>query len=541
MSDIESEPAEKPGAPEPGAPVAAEASLGSKMRRGVLFWALGNAASRTLRFAAQYLLVWLLVPADFGLVAMTTALMTVLQMVSEFGVGIAVIQKKDMTDGYVHTAFWMNLAASLFILGVTWMAAPWIAGFYRAEEMTLLVRVSSLSFPITALRTIPASLLRKRMQFGINSALETAWNGISGVLMIVFAWLGATYWSLIIPTMIVGFLMTPVWLSCAKWRPAFLFDRSQFRDLFHYSKHLVGASLLSLVLSNAGFVIAGHLLGKDAAGLFNVAASYSMIVLVNYAWLIGNVSLSGFAAKQGDNEALRHGFVRLYELLLATTLPVHAIGIVLAPLLFAVFMPESYAPALQCFQLLLAFSAVRSMAAHVAPFYNAANKAYVNLYFFLVSTPVCVAIMYYACERGLAAGGPKAGLDALAWATAVTQSISVLAVLAVARRVLGWRDVGLVWRAVPYVFASAIGAAVAYGVSAAGGEASFGLPARVAGFAVLVAATASGMTVYAATLYVAARPKLAVLVRDAVPQKMRDRYVYAWIPGLRATAKSALV
>ena len=117
----------------------AGASIRSQMRSGVLWWGLGNAVSRVLRFAAQFLLVWLLVPAELGLVAMTTAFLNVLQMVSEFGVGIAVIQKKDITDGYVHTAFWLNLAASFLILAVTWIAATWIAKFYGAEEITWLV------------------------------------------------------------------------------------------------------------------------------------------------------------------------------------------------------------------------------------------------------------------------------------------------------------------------------------------------------------------------------------------------------------------
>lgn len=511
----------------------ADASIRSKMRSGVLWWGLGNAVSRVLRFAAQFLLIWLLVPAELGLVAMTTAFLNVLQMVSEFGVGIAVIQKKDATDGYVHTAFWLNLAASLIILAATWFAAPWIAKFYRADEITWLVRITSLSFPITALRTIPGSLLRRRMQFGLNSALETAWNGISGALMVVFAACGASYWSLVIPSMIVGLVMTPFWFSYAQWKPAFVFDRREFTDLFHYAKHLVGASLLSLILANAGFVIAGHLLGKDAAGLFNVASVYSAIILINYAWLIGNVSLSGFAAKQNDHGALRSGFMRVYELLVATTLPIHVFGIVLAPLLFTVFMPERYQPALTGFQYLLAFAGLRSCGAHIAAFYNAVNKAYINLYWLLISTPVCIPIMYLACRHGFESGGVQDGLDALARATALSQGFFTIGVFVIAKYVVGWAEVKLLRCAMPYVVATALGAGLAYGIAYAGSSYSPELPVRVYGFVVLVIATAAGAAAYAATLYFTARPKLALLIRDALPKKVRDPIVYRFLPQLR--------
>jgi O-antigen/teichoic acid export membrane protein len=507
--------------------------LRAQLRTGVLLWGFGNAVSRVLRFIAQYVLLWLLVPADFGLVAMTTALMNVLLMVSEFGIGVAVIQKKELCAGYVHTAFWINLAASMFILAVTWIAAPWVAAFYGADEITWLVRVTSLSFPINALRTIPTSLLRRRLQFGINSALETAWNGTSGMLMVVFAWCGATYWSLVIPAGLVGLLMTPLWFKYAEWRPAFTFDRAVLPGLLHYAKHLVGASLLALILSNAGFVIAGHTLGKDAAGLFNVATTYSMAVLIHYAYLIGNVSLSGFSAKQDDHEALRGGFLRLYELLTATTLPFHVLGIVLAPLLFSAFMPVEYGPALRCFQLLLAFAAVRCVTAHVAPFYNAVNRAHINFYFYLVSTPICVAIMYVACQRGFEAGGTLGGLNALAWATALTQGGSALAMLVVARFVLGWQRMDFVRRATPFLGAAMVSALAAWGLRIALDGMTFGLPLRAADSIVLALAGAAGLAANILTLYAFARPALATILHDSLPQGIRERTIYRWLPGLR--------
>jgi O-antigen/teichoic acid export membrane protein len=274
-------------------------------------------------------------------------------------------------------------------------------------------------------------------------------------------------------------------------------------------------------------------LGKDAAGLFNVASVYSAIILINYAWLIGNVSLSGFAAKQDDPDALRSGFLRVYELLVATTLPIHVLGFVLAPLLFAVFMPGQYGPALVSFQSLLAFSAVRSLAAHVAPFYNAINKAYINLYFFLFSTPVCVAAMYFACAHGLAQGGTQQGLDALAIATAVTQSAVCIASLFVVRFVLSRRDLGLVRRALPYAISAVLAAVSAKLLVLLMATAPIALPERLSGFLILVVATAAGLGIYAAALYMFARPRLAVLVRDAVPGKLRDRVVYRWLPQLR--------
>ncbi|MDZ4861392.1 MAG: oligosaccharide flippase family protein [Candidatus Hydrogenedentes bacterium] len=505
-------------------------SLRTKMRAGVFSWGIGNAASRTLRFLAQYALLWILAPSDFGLVVMTTALMNVLQMVSDFGVAVAVIQKKDATPLYVSTAFWLNIAASLFILAVCWVSAPWLAHFYGAPEITQLVRITSLSFPVYALRTIPIAVMRRNMRFGQTALLDTIWNAISGVLMILFAFLGAGYWSLVIPAMITGLVLAPVWYICAQWRPSLMFGRAEFTELFHYAKHLVGAALLALVLTNAGFVIAGHILGPDAAGLFNVAATYSTVILINYAYLIANVSLSGFAARQEDPATLQRGFIRLYEILGGTTLPIHVLGIALAPLIFRALIPAAYASALVSFQALLALAALRCIAAHVAPFYNAINRAHVNLHFYLVSTPLCLTAMYMTCRWAFDNHGMKIGLNALGIATAVSQGLSVIALLAVMRGIMGWRDTALVRSVVPYILASIVAAAIAKLIEQ--GLTPLGLPALV----VLVIATAVGGATYVAILYLAARGRLAMLVREALPVKLRERFVYAWFPALRTNA-----
>lgn len=511
----------------PTEPAPATPSLRARMREGVVFWGLGNAASRALRFLAQYILLWILAPSDFGIVAMTTALMNILQMVSESGVGVAVIQRKDLTPAYITTAFWVNLAASMLVMLFAWISAPWFARFYGAPEIAWLVRVTSLSFPAMALRTIPTALMRRNMQFGLSSALETAWNGLTGVAMIGYALAGGGYWSLVVPAIAVSIATAPAWYVCAGWKPSFTFHGGAFRDLIHYAKHLIGASLLALLLSNAGFIIAGHILGKDVAGLFAVATTYASVLLINFAYLVANVSLSGFAARQDAPDRLRAGFMRVYEMLAASTLPVHALGIALAPLIFEVLMPAPYAPAAPAFQLLLALAALRSVAAHVAPFYNAINRAHVNSLFYALSTPICVAVMYAACRFADTRGGAYAGMNALAWSTAATQGLSIVVLLAAMRWTLGWRHAGLLRTLAPYAASSCVAVAAAKIVERT--FASFALSPLL----MLVTATCAGFAAYMVVLYWFARARLALLVRDALPSRVRERYVYSLLPALR--------
>jgi O-antigen/teichoic acid export membrane protein len=305
--------------------------------------------------------------------------------------------------------------------------------------------------------------------------------------------------------------------------------------VFLYTKNVVGATLLGLLLHNAGYIIAGHVTDTHWAGLYNVAATNAMFVVINYAWLIGNVSLSGFAVKQDDPETLRYAFGRVFEILAATTLPVHLMGIALAPLIFTAVLPSSYLPSIATFQVLLGFAAVRALAGHVAPFFNAIDRSDINLKFYVVSTPLCLAAMYAACRYAKVAGGDDAAILALAWATALSQGVSVLAWLALVPRTLAWRRAGLIQALAPYGVAAVLAVAVAKGASLALDQVQ--APALVN----LVSATALGGLFYLVALYTGARTALARLVYDIVPIRLRERYVYTLLPSLDLKRNASVI
>lgn len=436
-----------------GPGVATEGSLGSKMRAGVLFWFLANLAAKLIKVAVHVVLAWWLDPTDYGLVAMTMAIMMILQMLSEFGIGVAVIQKKDMSDSYAVTAFWLNVGASLLMITLAWFAAPALAEFYRDARITLLVRVSSVNFLIIALRTIPMSLLRRQMQFGRYALLDAFWQVASGLLSIVLAFLGWRYWSLVLPAMVTGLLLSPVWFFAARWRPAFRFDMAIFSEVFNYVKYVLAASILLLILNNAGFLLAGRFLGSHEAGIYKFAMENGMFIVVNFAWLVGNVILSGFAVQQGQNEKLRATFARVFEILAALTLPFHLLLFALAPLIFTGVFPPRWEPAIPLFRILLVYATLRAMIAHVTPFYNAVGRPEVTARFYAVVVLVSVTSMYLA--------GVKFGLTGLAWAMSVTQAAGAAAILAITPRVMGWQRIAYLKILFPYAVASVLAMAAA--------------------------------------------------------------------------------
>jgi O-antigen/teichoic acid export membrane protein len=396
------------------------------------------------------------------------------------------------------------------MLCAAYVLAPWLAAFYGEARVTLLVRVSACGFLVIALRTIPMALLRKRLQFGRYAALDTAWHISSGALTAVMALMGAGYWSMVIPPVAAGLGLAPLWFVAARWRPSFTFEFAVFREVFLYSKNVVSASLLLLVLNNAGFIIAGHLLSTGEAGEYKVAMENAMFVVFNFAWLVGNVTLSGFALRQGQDERLRAAFTRVYEVLTATTLPFHVLLFVLADVLFSGVIDPKWAPAMPLFRILLVYATVRAVIAHVAPFYNAINRTDVILKYYACVTVLCVPAMYLGCLYH--------GLTGLAWASSVLQALGAVTILGLTPRILSWSSLGYVRRTVPFVMASVAVALAAKGAAAA--LSNFGLPAAI----VFFAASAVGGLCYPSVLYLVDRPRFQQILTDLMPDRIRTKY-----------------
>ena len=180
--------------------------------------------AQALKFVAQFgaviVLVRLLPPAAFGLIAMTAALYAVLDPLRDFGLSAATIQKPHLTHAEISTLFWFNVGTGAFLAAALFLAAPWIAAFYGEPDLIAVTRWISLGFLLNGLASQHAALLRRQMRFTSVAALETGAELISFAVAIGLALAGAGFWALVAQRLVGPVLITPgVWVLC-RWRPS---------------------------------------------------------------------------------------------------------------------------------------------------------------------------------------------------------------------------------------------------------------------------------------------------------------------------------
>ena len=150
-----------------------------------------------LNLASTIVLARLLMPRDFGLVAMVTTVAGFLRVFKDAGLSVATIQSEKITQAQVSNLFWINVAVSAACTLILAVAAPLVAGFYHDQRLIQITLLLSATFLISGSTVQPQALLKRQMRFKALAIIEVSSMAVGVVIGVLMALLGFGYWSLV--------------------------------------------------------------------------------------------------------------------------------------------------------------------------------------------------------------------------------------------------------------------------------------------------------------------------------------------------------
>lgn len=276
--------------------------------------------TQILTWVSTIVVARVLSPADYGLVAIASTFIGFVTMINEFGLGTAVITKRDLNESQV--AQLNSLAVLLGVAGFLAscaMAAP-MSRFFNAPDLMWVLVAMGTSFLIGAFRTVPSALLEKEFQFKPLALIEGGQAILASLTVIVLALMGFGYWALVVG-IVVG---TGVWTILTLWHRSHSFQWPLVRYLgetITLSWHLIVMRVTWYTASNADRFIIGKLLGQAALGSYNFASTFATVPLEKIGGLVSRVTPAFFSSMQTDYVSLRRYIVNLTEGLALITFP----------------------------------------------------------------------------------------------------------------------------------------------------------------------------------------------------------------------------
>jgi PST family polysaccharide transporter len=303
---------------------AARDDLKQRAIRGGLAKLCAQIGSILLRLSSLMLLARLLTPEDFGLIAMVTAVIGVLNLFRDLGLSTATIQQASISQAQLSTLFWLNVLVGLALTCVAVASAPALASFYSEPRLLWVVPVLASSFVANAVGIQHSALLQRQMRFTVVAVIDIVSLLVSVAVGVGMAIRGAGYWSLVGMT-----LAAPVTYSAAVWMASGWMPGRPQRDAGVVSMMRIGGlvtanGLVVYAAYNIEKVLLGRFWGAEALGIYGRAYQLINIPTDNLNSAVGTVALSTLSRVRDDPVRLRSYFLKGYALLIAATLPITA-------------------------------------------------------------------------------------------------------------------------------------------------------------------------------------------------------------------------
>lgn len=328
--------------------------------RGVAWTAVAKWIAQGLTAVSWLIVARLLTPADYGLVGLALVYLGLVTLVSEFGLGTAVLAERGLNREQLTQLNGMAVLLGLTGLILSAALAIPLGRFFRAPELPLVIVVMSTSFLIGSFKTVPMALLQRDLRFRALALIDLAQVLIMTIGMIGLALLGFRYWTLVAGGLLSALVSTGAVLRLRRLPIAWP-KPSSIRRALTVSADVVVARVCWYVSVKADFLIAGRVLGQTALGLYSVAWTLASLSVDRIAALIGQVTPAYFSAMQQDAAGLRRYVLRITEGLALITFPI-SIGLALtAQDLVPVLLGSRWTGSVLPLQLLALYAAIRSI------------------------------------------------------------------------------------------------------------------------------------------------------------------------------------
>lgn len=362
--------------------------------RGTAWRYLAYFSSKLMVFLSTVILARLLSKDDFGVVGFAITALVFIEVLSG-GVGPALVYYAE-DKNRSNSAFWLGLIIGIFLFGLTWILAPFIATFFRDERALLVVRALGLTFPFNALGDTHQALLQKKLAFNRIYVPDFLMAMTKGLISIILAFYGFGAWSLIWGQ-VGGALISSLssWFVYP-WLPAISFELQHVRSTLSYGVRYIGANMISMALLNLDYLLVGRYLGAEALGVYTMAYRLPDLLIVQFASILSTVLFPIYTRMREIPGSLARGFTFTTRYVSLITVPLGLGLTLIARPLILVILTDKWVDVVPILQVLSIYALVRSLAYNAGSAYKAEGRPQIIMYLELIRLVVFFPAVWWA-------------------------------------------------------------------------------------------------------------------------------------------------
>jgi lipopolysaccharide exporter len=303
----------------PDRPAGNTLGLAARAATGLAWLFASRAIMRLLGFSSTLLMVRLLTPADFGLVALAFSITQGVELLSIFGVVDAIVRHPSPTRATYDTAFTINAIRSAVTAALIAAAAWPMARFFNEPRLTEVVAALAFATLLGGLQNIGTADFRRELKFNYDFQLRILPQLLSVVASVAVAAIFRSYWALVVGTLVDRFAANLMTYWIHPHRPRFTL--SEWRDLTGFSLWSWIIGLIVLVRDRIGNFVIGRMFGMQTLGLFSITIDLAVLPLAEVVFPLSTVLFSAFSRAAHNPPETASLYLRFFGLAVLVMIP----------------------------------------------------------------------------------------------------------------------------------------------------------------------------------------------------------------------------
>lgn len=271
-----------------------------KILNSFIWRLIQNAGNQVVSFIISIVLARMLMPEDYGLIAMITIFTNIAMVFINTGFSSAIVQKKDLTDADIDTIFYAGWICAVVLYFLCFFAAPGISKFYGEPRLTSLFRAESLIVILAASYSVQQAIINRNLLFKksfIISIISTISQGAVGIFL---AFKGYGVWSLVAGALAYGIVYSILSWCLVSWKPKLRFSFESFRSVFSFSVNILAEGLLAAAYNNIRSLVIGKQYNSESLAFYERGNQFPSLIMCQIDGAMTTVLFSALSRYQDD-------------------------------------------------------------------------------------------------------------------------------------------------------------------------------------------------------------------------------------------------
>lgn len=383
--------------------------------KGITWVGAARGVTRVISFGKTAVIARVLLPAQFGLYGITGLVLAFLEILTETGINVFLIQRDDNIDDYIDTAWVVSIGRGLVIAAVFYFTAQFVATFFHSEAVLPLLQLMAF-VPLIRGFINPTVVrfqkdLRFNQYFSFNSTIFLFDALVAVGLLVVTHQVSSLIWG----NIAAALLEVALSFAILHPRPKFIFDKSKLMHLFSRGKWVTASGTFQYAFRQGDDIVVGRLLSEGPLGIYQAAYKLSSLPISEITDVVGRVTLPVYAKMSGNMRAIKSAYFKTLGATAVLVIPA-GVGIYLfADPIVRIVLGPNWLEAIPILRILAGFGVIQALVNTVYSLFFALKKQeYVTAITFVQMVGLGVVIVPFVHMYGIAGAGYSAIVGSIA-------------------------------------------------------------------------------------------------------------------------------